>query len=192
MNCNIAVVLAGGASARMGGRDKALLSIGGRRLVDIVVKRLERQAARIIISGRSDYGTGLETISDDGEPLRGPAAGAITVARRLRQETPEVFGFATIPVDAPAFPNDLIARLSAKCDCAVAETEDGMQPTFAFWTIKVLDRVSPAPSEAPSLKRLVELTGARLVRWQTSSLFANINSADDLAAYERCAAGGRN
>ena len=41
------VILAGGLATRMGGGDKGLREIGGRRLLDLVIERLAPQCASL-------------------------------------------------------------------------------------------------------------------------------------------------
>jgi len=55
----IGLILAGGQARRMGGTDKASVRLNGRRLIDHVRNRLTPQVDRVLISGRSDYGSGL-------------------------------------------------------------------------------------------------------------------------------------
>lgn len=69
-----ALVLAGGASRRMG-RDKALVDWGGQRAVDRMFNLARAAgAAEILVSGR-DYG--LPFVADP-SPLSGPVSGVIT------------------------------------------------------------------------------------------------------------------
>jgi molybdopterin-guanine dinucleotide biosynthesis protein A len=179
MNEIIAVILAGGASSRMGGRDKALSMIDGRRLVDIVVERMSRQATRIVLSAPRDYETGCEFVADDAAAPAGPARGVIAVARRLAVAAPAARGFATVPVDAPNFPDDLVARLSAGESSAIAAAGDELQPTFAWWASGDVARIDGVQS----LKRLAELTKARIIRWPDAAAFSNINTPEELAAF---------
>ncbi len=180
----VGAILAGGGSARMGGADKALAKIGGARLVDLVIARLASQVDRLLISGNSDYETGLKVVQDATQVPKGPAGGVISIARYLAAETPAQTGFITAPVDGPFFPEDLVVRLSAYGTSAIAGDGQETHPTFAYWTV---DAVMQAASEARSglsLKRLAELSGARVVRWERAAVFANINTLEDLRSWE--------
>lgn len=181
----IAVILAGGGSTRMGGGDKALAVLDDRRLVDRVIARLSLQVDRIVIAGKDDYGVGLEVTPDlEGAPP-GPAAGVLSCARHLASSESAVTGFLTVPVDGPLLPLDLFERLWSGAGCAIAADEADLHPTFAYWTIRALLNVADASPQTMSLKRLAELTGARVVRWPSSTPFANINTPADLAALSR-------
>lgn len=177
----IAVILAGGRSMRMG-VDKAAVSFQGERLIDRVVRLLRPQADRIVISGPSSYGLDLESVADLADAPAGPAAGVLSLARRLEQEG-EGHGFVTAPVDGPFLPPDLVTRLTAVGGCAAAAHGANLHPTFAYWSLAALQRVEAAfVSGGPtSLMRLASLAGAARVEWPDGSVFANINSRDDLA-----------
>lgn len=179
----IAVILAGGASSRMGGVDKALVSLGGERLIDRVVARLAPQADRLMISGASDYGTGLETIADAPDAPPGPAGGLLSVCGYLRREG-SAAAFLTAPVDGPFLPPDLAERLAAAAP-AIAADDNGVHATFAYWTLASLERAaeSLAGEASFSLQRLAQAAGARVVRWPGADAFANINTPDDLARF---------
>jgi molybdopterin-guanine dinucleotide biosynthesis protein A len=83
MDQNIAgIILAGGQSRRMGGGDKTLLALGGRSLLDHVVKRLVPQVGPVALSANGDparfAGFGLQVLADTVEGYAGPLAGILT------------------------------------------------------------------------------------------------------------------
>lgn len=74
-----AAVLAGGTSSRMG-RDKALLTLGGERLIERVVSRLSRLSAELMVvtnhADRYDFLAGaVRFVPDVTGPGQGPLAG---------------------------------------------------------------------------------------------------------------------
>lgn len=175
-----AVILAGGQSRRMG-RDKASVDLHGKRLIDHVVDRLSPQVEMIMLSAGQDYGTGLRTIAD-APAYQGPVAGLLGVADWLAANDPTCQGFLTAPVDGPFVPNNLAERLTAQPDaCAMARDDAGTHPTFAYWTLAVLEEVRPSLPEAPSLHRLAKLVKARPVVWPGTQNFINLNTPEDLA-----------
>ncbi|MBV6656213.1 MAG: molybdenum cofactor guanylyltransferase [Devosiaceae bacterium] len=183
-----AAILAGGASRRMGDGDKAVSLLAGKRLIDHVVARLAPQVSSIILVGPNSFGTALPTATDDPK-LRGPAAGVFGAANAFAQAPNPPLGFVTAPVDAPFLPLDLVARLTEDpASCAVAADEDGIQPTFAYWTLTRLTAVAGILGDAPALARLADLTGARTVHWPKGPHFMNVNTPEDLRAAERFAA----
>jgi len=178
----IAVILAGGRSARMGGRDKALAELGGIRLIDRAIARLAPQADRIVISGRRDYGTGLAAIADEKSGPQGPAAGIFAVSRWMAQNEASTEGFFTAPVDGPFLPGDLAQRLGACGGPAVAADDGGVHPTFAYWTLRALEGAWEKLRGAPSisLRGLAGASKATEVRWAGTGLFFNVNTREDL------------
>ena len=50
------VILAGGQARRMGGADKAFVTLAGRPLIAHVLDRLEPQVERVLISANGDAG----------------------------------------------------------------------------------------------------------------------------------------
>tara|TARA_R110000824_G_scaffold252106_2_gene440819 strand:- start:16875 stop:17465 length:591 start_codon:yes stop_codon:yes gene_type:complete len=181
------VILAGGQSTRMG-TDKAVIDFDGRRLIDILISRYPTIADPIILSARQAYDTGLPVISDDPEAPDGPVGAIFSVAARLQRHEPQIAGFVTVPVDAPYAPADLIERLCASGSCAVAQDQQRLHPTFAYWRCDIVNRIRDAyePGErAPSLRWLADKTDAKTVTWSDEGLFLNINWPEDLVAAER-------
>lgn len=182
----IAVILAGGGARRMGGGDKGESRLGGKRLIDHAVERLAPQAGHILISGRHDYGLGLEVIPDRKDGPAGPAAGLWAAAHHILKAFPEAQAFATAPVDGPFFPSDLIANLQGAGAPAVAANEESIHPTFALWRItSLIDALSThAPGEGVALHKLAKECGATLVRFPDGGAFMNVNTPDDLKTAE--------
>lgn len=103
-----AVVLAGGASRRMG-RDKALLELDGQRLVDRAVTRLATVADHVLVaSGARSLGRDDEV--PDAPDCTGPLAGILAALRRTEADL-----LAVVPVDAPDIDPRVMARLAALC-----------------------------------------------------------------------------
>ena len=182
----IAVILAGGGARRMGGADKGETRLGGKRLIDHVAERLAPQVDHIFVSGRHDYGLGLEVIPDREDGPAGPAAGLWAAAHHIAKAFLEAPAFATAPVDGPFFSRDLIVQLRTAGASAVAAADDNMHPTFALWRIKaLLDALSThAPGEGVALHKLAEECGAKRVRFPDGDAFMNINTPDDITKAE--------
>ena len=101
------IVLAGGASRRMG-RDKALLTLAGRTLLEIQVEKLRRLGIDdIVIVGRDAAVPGTRC-APDVYPGHGPLAGlhaGLSAARRPH--------CLTLGVDTPLVPEAALAALAA-------------------------------------------------------------------------------
>lgn len=134
------LVLAGGRSRRMG-RDKALLPIGGRRLVDHVAARLAEVCDEVLIA------SGERRLPDvrwrqipDVRPDAGPLAGIL--AGLAAATTPLV---AVAGVDMPAVSPDLYVRLAELHERPAARSETPRHPHAAAAAVGVLPVVAGRP-----------------------------------------------
>ncbi len=180
------VILAGGQSRRMG-KDKAVISLDGERLIDRAIARYASSVNRIWLSAASDFDTGLDIITDDADAPGGPVGAIYTIAAHLPILCPEAIGFVTMPVDAPFAPDNLIAKLSTVAGCAVAQGPERLHPVFGYWRCDIVNTVRGTHEigeRSPSLQWLARQCDAQLVSWPDEDIFMNINTADDLAEAE--------
>lgn len=196
------LVLAGGLSRRMEGRDKVLIEIGGKPLIGHVCSRLGRQVQPVAINANGDserFGfLGHAVIADTIQGFAGPLAGVLAGlewAGKLQEENAdESAAILTVAGDTPFFPDDLAARLIAAREAAgqpwrtisMAFSSGRAHPTFAVWPLEL----------APALRHyLVEEEGRRMigfaerhnlvpVHFETSGNgsdpFFNINTPEDM------------
>jgi len=130
-----AAVLAGGASRRMGGRDKASIEVEGEKLLDRQVRILrEAGAQRVFIVGRPRHPPFLPPscrfIPDDPR-TSGPLAGLLAALAAA----PEPL-VAVSAVDLPALTPDWWRRLASRTDAAhgaVARNQDHYEPLAAIY-----------------------------------------------------------
>jgi len=143
MNRLAAVILAGGKGERLGGVDKAMIKVGGIRLIDRVMRSLSSQAALVLCSRRNGEASalpdGVIPISDLSSELGGPLAGiAAAVDWLQRQQDPPEF-LLSVAVDTPFFPGDFAAlalsALSDSCDAAIARYDGQPYPTDGIWRL---------------------------------------------------------
>ncbi|MFA5676828.1 MAG: molybdenum cofactor guanylyltransferase MobA [Pseudomonas sp.] len=105
-------ILAGGQGRRLGGLDKGLVRLRGRRLVERVLHNLPDDIPALIVANRnvSAYRTlGVPVVSDPWADFRGPLAGILAALRTAT--TPWV---QIIPCDGVRLPEELLSRLSAR------------------------------------------------------------------------------
>jgi len=147
------VLLAGGRSSRMGGRDKALLDIAGKPMFLHVLARLRPQVGRIVINANGDparfSGHCLPVIEDSLEGYAGPLAGLHAGIAWARRETPEARFVASVPVDSPFLPLDLVARLKTAlldkgAPCAIAASSGERHPVAGLWRVELADDLTAA------------------------------------------------
>lgn len=127
------IVLAGGRGQRMGGVDKAQVTLDGVRLVDHLLAGLGDHPV-VVVSPRTDLGVAVPLISED-PPFGGPVAGIAAGLRAL--DAPELVGVLSVDApDSPALLPLLVEALSHHpgADAAVVRAADGhIQPLCAVW-----------------------------------------------------------
>lgn len=180
------LILAGGAGRRMGGADKALLTVGGRALVEICRDRLAPQVAALAASANGDRDRfrpfDLQVLPDDAGD-QGPLAGI--VAGLAWAEGIGAAALATVAVDTPFFPADLVQRLAyagGMTGVTMAESDGRLHPTCALWHRPAWPQVLAAyNSGTRSLQLVARLVGLTRAEFADAGAFFNINSPADLA-----------
>lgn len=196
------VILAGGLSRRMGGGDKALLTLGDWPLLSHVIDRLQRQAAPIALNANGDPARfrpfGLPVIPDTVEGFAGPLAGILAGMEWARQQK-GVKALISVAADTPFFPEDLVTGLARATDgrldrIVVACSAGRRHPVFALWPLALTDALSAflAEEQSRSVAAFADLHHAAeqdypLERFgaMTADPFFNINISEDLAEAER-------
>lgn len=198
MTAPLGVILAGGRATRMGGGDKGLREVGGRRLLDHVIARLGPQCGALAINANGDparlSGFGLPVLPDSLPDHPGPLAGVLAGLDWAAGQGAEAI--VTAAADTPFFPTDLVARLRAAagpsglCLAASPDEEGRMQrhPTFGLWPVALRDDLRAALQEG--LRKIVLWTdghGAGLARFDSAPFdpFFNVNTPEDIATAER-------
>lgn len=194
------VILAGGRASRMGGGDKGLRMVGGRRLLDHVIDRLSPQCAPLAINANGDPGRlaewGLAVLPDSLPDHPGPLAGVLAGldwAAGLGAAA-----IVTAAADTPFFPQDLARRLwqaRGPKGLALAASADAggrvwQHPTFGLWPVALRDDLRTALQGG--LRKIVHWTdmhGAGIAEFPSVPFdpFFNINTPEDIAEAERIA-----
>jgi molybdopterin-guanine dinucleotide biosynthesis protein A len=191
------VLLAGGRSSRMGGREKALLDIGGKPMLLHVLERLRPQVGRIVVNANGDparfSGCCLPVVSDSIEGYAGPLAGLHAGMAWALSETPEARYVASVPVDCPFLPLDLVARLKAAllskhAPCAIAASHGERHPVAGLWRTDLIGAVAESLQQnVRALHRFTDAQGCAIADFAPvviggSSIdpFFNVNAPADL------------
>jgi molybdopterin-guanine dinucleotide biosynthesis protein A len=184
-----AAILAGGEGRRMDGRDKGLVEIGGKPLIAHVVAALRGQSGPLLICANrnsAEYAAFAEVVADAAQGYRGPLAGIATALAHCKTTW-----LLTVPVDAPQPPQDLSQQLWAAAarsgaEAAVAFEGVSPQPMFALYRARLAESAATALASDLPVWQWQQRIGATEVFFDDGvGLFANLNSEDELVAWER-------
>lgn len=179
------LVLAGGGSRRMG-RDKALVEVNGRRLIDIAVGVLRDCCVDVAVAAREQPIAGLDVrVVDDAEG-EGPLAGIVAGLRAAR--TPLV---AVLGVDMPLASAAVFRRLAAAHagEAAVVPRAGGViQPLHAVYARDAAEDLAALLARGERSPRVaIEVLGGRVLEpvdydpeGTAGAFWANVNSPADL------------
>jgi len=180
-----AVVLAGGRGRRMGGRDKGLLELKGRPLIEYLLDAVSPQVGSIIINANRNQeryaAYDHPVVADTLENFQGPLAGFLCAMAAA--STPYLL---VLPCDSPFLPADYVSRmartlLDQQAELAVAHDGKRLQPVYAL-----LPR-----SLRPSLEAFLAAGDRKIDLWYAQhrmtpvdfsdcpELFRNINTPAD-------------
>lgn len=182
------LVLAGGRSTRMG-EDKTVKRLAGKPLAQIVAARLANQVSRVFIntSNTALDSLGFDLLPDALEGHQGPLAGILAGLDHLASTLPTATHLATVPADAPFFPETLVARLaSAIVDpetIAMAAYCGDPEPAFALWPMALAARLRHwlETGESRAIRAFAATCQVRLIDFvdQPQHSFFNINRPAD-------------
>jgi molybdenum cofactor guanylyltransferase len=192
----LGAIIAGGASTRMGGREKSFIMLDGATLLDRTLSRLRFQVGDVVINANGDGNrfadTGVPVIADILADVATPLAGlnaAITHGAKNGFDA-----VVTVPSDAPFLPLDLVHRLlegGQITGAAIARSAGQDHYLTGIWTT----------AAAPHLSRLIMDRGLRRAQDFAAEMkaekvvwaavphdpFFNINTPDDLTIAEQIA-----
>jgi molybdenum cofactor guanylyltransferase len=195
------LVLAGGLARRMGGGDKARITIGGVTILQRVLACLKLQCSRIIINANGDPSrfadTNLPVVADSVPDFAGPLAGILAGLDWAAANAPTVAWLLSVPGDCPFLPKDLVERLhraraAANVSLACARSGEWRHPVVGLWPVRLRDDLRHALVNEHLHK--IELWTARhgvaLADWPDTPVdpFFNVNTPEDAARAEALAA----
>jgi molybdopterin-guanine dinucleotide biosynthesis protein A len=185
------VILAGGAARRMGGEDKGLIELNGKRLLEHVIARIAPQSPALLINcnrNQQAYARfGYPLLEDTLGGGLGPLAGLLSAL-----ETSDSDYVLSVPCDTPLLPTDLVERMRQTLEQEEAEActvEDGVRlhPVILLVKRQVLD----------GLRDYLAGGGRKVHDWFHSvdhcsadfsdqpEAFININTPEQLAALQQ-------
>lgn len=194
------VILAGGLSSRMG-EDKARIRLGGASLLDRAARRLGPQVSALAVNANGPVlfaeGEELPVFADLDATRAGPLGGILAALDHTKRHHPGAAHVASVPIDSPFFPTDLVERLARAADTperiVAARSAGGLHPVFALWPLALAGDLAEwlAGGGALRVRSYLERHQARIVDFPSLDTarglfdpFFNINTPDDLAAAE--------
>ncbi len=174
----------------MGGADKALMPLAGRPLIAHVLDRFSPQVDGVVISANGDPARfrayGCQVLAD--AVPQGPLSGIL--AALVRAGALGATHVASVPVDTPFLPDDLVARLvlaaeGAAEDVSFAQAGGRDHPATALWPVALAPRVAAFLAEGGAkLRQFARDHGARPADFPDPRAFQNLNTPEDLAQAE--------
>lgn len=196
------VLLAGGLSRRMGGGDKALMTLAGRPLIRYAADRISPQVGALILNANGDArrfaALGLAIVPDETSDFPGPLAGVLAALHWTARERPGARGVVSVSADAPFVPVDLVSRLAdalpvrGDARAAVAQSRGRRHHVIGLWRIDAAGEIAAALARGErKAEAMVDRLRAAAVPFPDLVLgreavdpFFNVNTPEDLAFAE--------
>jgi molybdopterin-guanine dinucleotide biosynthesis protein A len=197
----VGLVLAGGLARRMGGGDKARITIGGTAILDRVLARLKPHCTQVILNANGDparfLGFGLPVVADDIPDFAGPLAGVLAGLEWMAANKPGIDWLVTAPADCPFLPDDLVPRLHQAARnqgrrLACARSGEWRHPVVGIWPVVLAADLRHALIDE-GLHKIETWTarhGVAVADWPAVPVdpFFNVNTPEDVLVAERIAA----
>lgn len=184
-----ALILAGGKGSRIG-REKAMLELAGRPLVEHAIKSAANVFEKVYLSGPPELESmGLPVVPDRHQGV-GPLAGILSGLEAVT--TPWLFA---LPCDSPFIPEAFfrgMAALISDHEVVVPMNQGFYEPTHALYSkvlVPLMEKLIDSGERKIKLlyaAARVREAGDELIRqWDPDGMaFFNINTAEDLARAE--------
>lgn len=194
-------ILAGGLSRRMGGQDKALISLENQPLISHVANRLINQVDSIVVNANGDPKNYVDIsyplVCDIIEGYAGPLAGIHALINYAKTLDPKYTHVATVAADTPFFPDDFVDRCIQALEdgqppastIILAKSNQNRHPVFGLWPLSLSDSLEQFLTTADTRKVMafVQMHSFQYAEFPLYELdeitvdpFFNINSPDDL------------
>lgn len=195
-----AIILAGGKSSRMG-FDKQFLKINNKRLIDMMIEKLNKEFEEIIIvtNKPKEYRGYRQKILTDIIKNAGPLAGIYTGLKEAKFEYAFVIAcdMPNIDIDYINYMKEIIDKY--KVDVCITKVNGNIEPFHGFYSKKITESIREhLETEKRDIKSLVKKLNTyyveeNLVKRYSPSLdiFKNLNTKKDLEYFNEML-GGKN
>jgi molybdopterin-guanine dinucleotide biosynthesis protein A len=147
-----ALVLAGGRAARLGGRPKPQLEVGGRTMLDAVLAAADGATARIVVGPPQRVPQGVLVLREN-PPGGGPVAALRAGLTRVQTDV-----VAVLAADLPFLTTEVLGQLLARLqrDGVLVVDDSGRdQLLLGVWRTAALRRMLAGPAGPTSMRRLL-------------------------------------
>ena len=188
----LGVILAGGQSRRMGNKNKLLVTINNKSLLEITSDLVKNQLNRVIVNSNipvdSKNKPDFEIVPDEITGYLGPLSGIFSAMKWAKKNFPNCQWIASFPVDSIFFPDNfvdvMISKIKKKTQIVCAKSNGRIHPVFALWSIVLVNDLEKALVK-DGIRRIDEWTkryNLEIVNFKFKKLdpFFNINTFDDL------------
>jgi molybdenum cofactor guanylyltransferase len=194
-------VLAGGLARRMGGGDKARVTIGDATILQRALACLTPQCARVVINANGNpvrfADARLPVVADSVPDFAGPLAGILAGLDWAVANAPQCEWLVSVPGDCPFLPADLVtrlhkARVGAGTPLACARSGEWRHPVVALWPLSLREDLRHT-LVAQGLRKIEIWTarhGVAVADWPVEPVdpFFNVNTPEDAARAQAIAA----
>ena len=199
----VGVVLAGGLSRRMDGREKSFVNVAGKPMLRHVLDRFTPQVEKVIINANGDAGRFAEydypVVAAPIPDYAGPLAGILAALDWAAAHHPDSQFVVSVAADAPFLPSNLVqqflrvvADLEPELLCAASYGRT--HPVVGLWPVHLRDEWRRAVVDKGIRKVDVWTMRYRLAYVEFNNdigdPFFNVNRPDDLLEAERLLAMG--
>ncbi len=193
-----AIILAGGKSSRMG-FDKQFLKINNKRLIDMMIEKLNKEFEEIIIvtNKPKEYRGYRQKILTDIIKNAGPLAGIYTGLKEAKFEYVFVVAcdMPNIDIDYINYMKEIIDKY--KVDVCITKVNGNIEPFHGFYSKKITESIREhLETEKRDIKSLVKKLNTyyveeNLVKRYSPSLdiFKNLNTRKDLEYFNEMLGG---
>ena len=190
----LVVILAGGKSRRMLGKDKSLATINKKKLLDICFKRISQQSEMIIINTNNrsliNFDKKKTFVKDHLSGFLGPLSGVLTGMKWAEKNYPVANWILTVPVDSPFFPDDLLKKFRKNLNdelVVTAKSGDRTHPVFSMWHLSLIKSLELSIKQGNlKIDEFTKNFKTKVVNFPIIDYdpFYNINNLEDLCVAE--------
>jgi len=188
----LGVILAGGQSRRMG-RDKSLIKLNEKTLIEHTIIKVKKFLPNLIIISNENKNEimkyGIDLVNDCLGENQGPLIGIMTAMKYIKDNKKNFDWIATFPCDTPFFPELLIKKFidnskSKKSLLYFASSKGQRHNIFGLWSLKLYDKLHNdiVNKNSRKVEDWAEQNDVQRIEFsfEKDDPFFNINTEEDL------------